>query len=83
MGLSWTDFNYRSNICPGKICPVNICPYQEYLSCYWPDFDQILNVGSWDHLEQIFAPQKISTQKKIRQKKISKNKNFAPNKIFG
>ena len=25
----------------------------KYLSCYWPDFDQTLNVGSWEHLEQI------------------------------
>ena len=53
MGLSWTDFNYRSNICPGNICPGNICLYQEYLSCYWPDFDTTLKVGSWDYLEQI------------------------------
>ena len=29
------------------------CPYQEYLSCYWPDFDQTLKEGSWDHLRQI------------------------------
>ena len=27
--------------------------YQEYLSCYRPDFDQILKVGSLDHLKQI------------------------------
>ena len=27
--------------------------YQQYLSCYWPDFDQILNVGSWDLFEHI------------------------------
>ena len=24
-----------------------------YLSCYWPDFDQTLKVGSLDHFEQI------------------------------
>ena len=24
-----------------------------YLSCYWPDFDQIFKVGSGEHLEQI------------------------------
>ena len=53
LGLSWTDFNYCSNICPGNICPGNICPYQEYLSCYWPNFDQTLKVGSWIHFEQI------------------------------
>ena len=27
--------------------------YQQYLSCYWPDFDETLKVGSWEHLEQI------------------------------
>ena len=24
-----------------------------YLSCYWPDFNQTVMVGSWDPLEQI------------------------------
>ena len=27
--------------------------YHQYLSCYWFDFDQILNVGSWDLYEHI------------------------------
>ena len=36
--------------CPCDICP---CPYLEYLSCYLPDFDETLNVVSWEHLEQI------------------------------
>ena len=28
---------------------------QQYLSCYcyWPDFDETLKVGSWEHLDQI------------------------------
>ena len=26
---------------------------QQYLSCYGPDFDGTLQVGSWEHLEQI------------------------------
>ena len=26
---------------------------QQYLSCYWPDFDETLKVGSCEHLEQI------------------------------
>ena len=26
---------------------------QQYLSCYWPDYDQTLNVGPWEHLQQI------------------------------
>ena len=45
---------YRTDSnCQGEICPRNICPYQEYLSCYWSDFDETLQVGSWEHLEQI------------------------------
>ena len=45
--------NYQMDICPCNICPENICPYQQYLSCYWPDFDQIFKIGSWDNLELI------------------------------
>ena len=41
LGLSWTDSFCHSDICPG-----DICPDQEYLSCHWPDFDQMLNI-SW------------------------------------
>ena len=26
---------------------------QEYLSCHWPNFDETLSVGSWEHLEPI------------------------------
>ena len=26
---------------------------RQYLSCYWPDFDQTLKVGSWEHQEDI------------------------------
>ena len=48
-----TDSNCQGDICPHNICPRNICPYQEYLSCYWPDFDETLQVGSWEHLEKI------------------------------
>ena len=25
---------------------------QQYLSCYWPNYDDTLMVGSWEHLEQ-------------------------------
>ena len=28
-------------------------PPTKYLSCYQPDFDQTLNIGFWEHLEQI------------------------------
>ena len=34
-------------------CPGNICPYLEYLSCYFPDFNETLKVTSWEQLEQI------------------------------
>ena len=47
LGPSLTDANRHSDICPVNIiCHGNICPYQQYLSCYWPDFDQTLTVGS-------------------------------------
>ena len=26
---------------------------QQYLNCYWPDLDQTLNNGSWEHIQQI------------------------------
>ena len=45
----WSMVNNFQSI----ICPRNICPYQEYLSCYWPDFDETLQVGSWEHLEKL------------------------------
>ena len=41
LGPSLTHPNRHGDICPGNICPGDICPYQEYLSSYWPDFDQI------------------------------------------
>ena len=53
LGLFRKDLNYLVNFCPGKICPGDICPYKEYLRCYWPDFDETLNVPSWEHPEQI------------------------------
>ena len=45
LGASRTDSNYQVNICPGNICPGDICPHQEYLSCYWLNFDQTLKVS--------------------------------------
>ena len=39
-GPSLTDTNCHGEICPGNICNGNICKYQEYLSCYWTNFDQ-------------------------------------------
>ena len=48
LGSSWTDSKCHSDICPCNICSCDICLYQEYLSCYWSDFDQTLKVGSWE-----------------------------------
>ena len=33
--------------------PTTQTQHQLYLSCYWPDFDETLKVGSCEHLEQI------------------------------
>ena len=48
-----TDSTCHGDIYPDNICPSDICLYQEYTSCYWPDFDQTLKVASLDHLWQI------------------------------
>merc|ERR1712115_479200 len=53
LGTSRTDSNCHHDIFPDNICPGDICPYQQYLSCYWPDLDQTLNKGSWEHIQQI------------------------------
>ena len=53
LGTYTTDYKCHHNICPGNICPCDICPYQQYLSCYWPNFDQTLSKGSWEHIGQI------------------------------
>ena len=45
LGPFWTYPNCHNEICRGNISPCNVCPYQEYFSCYWPDFDRFL-----DHL---------------------------------
>ena len=50
LGKPRTDSISYGDICPSNICFGDICPYQKYLSCYWPDFDQSLKIGSWDHL---------------------------------
>ena len=52
-GTYTTDYNCHHNICPGNICPGDICPYQQYLSWIWPNLDQILNKGSWEHIQRI------------------------------
>ena len=45
--------NCHYDICPGNIFPGDICPYKQYLSRYWPNFDQTFNEGSWEHIQQI------------------------------
>ena len=55
IGTFRTDFNYQVDICLGNICLGKICSYQDPLSCYWPNVDQTLKVGSWEHLEQILT----------------------------
>ena len=53
LGTSRTDFNCNGDICPGNICPRTIYLYLNFLSCYWPNFDQTSKVGFWDHLWQM------------------------------
>ena len=55
LGPSLTDANCVGDLCTGKICPGDIYPYQEYFSCYWPNFDQTF----WP---LIFGPQFFWTQ---------------------
>ena len=45
-----TAVNCSGDICPFNICYGHTCTYQEYLSCYWPDVIQTLEVGSWPSL---------------------------------
>ena len=58
MGTSRTDSSCPDDICPGNICPRDICPIFGSIN-FWeptyfgPNFDETLQVGSWEHLEQI------------------------------
>ena len=38
---------------------------QQYLSCYWPNFDETLKVSSWEHLEHIYDSQHDNCQDNI------------------
>ena len=53
LGPYWTDLYLLCDICQGNICHGDIRPYQEYLICYWSDFDQTLKVVSWDNFLQM------------------------------
>ena len=85
LGPFLTYSNCHYDIFSGNICPCDICPYQEYLSCHWPDFDQTLKVGPWDHLKHIptvtvkFMKNFI---KKIHQKNFAKI-IFGPQTFLG
>ena len=50
---SFSISDCHHDVCLANICPDNLCPYQQYLSCYWQNFDQTLNKGSWEHIEHI------------------------------
>merc|ERR1712208_30106 len=51
---------------------------RQYLSCYLPDFNKTLKLGSWDHKK--FAP-KNSTKKNVAKRKCTE-KNFRKIKFF-
>ena len=53
LNLSWVrhenDFAYHPP-------PTTQTQCYQYLGCYRPYFDETLNIGSWEHLEQILSP---------------------------
>ena len=42
---------------------------QQYLSCYWPDINQTLKIGSWDEQQQ----QQLQQQKQTNNNKNNNN----------
>ena len=81
-----TDANPHSDLCPGNICPGNICPYQEYLSCYWPNFDQTFWTQFFAGFK-FFDPKFLWTQNFVDSKflwtqKIFDLKLYQPKKIL-
>ena len=72
---SITDANCHGNICQGNICPGDICPYQQYLSCYWSDFDQTF----WTHN---FRGPKCSWTKLLQTQIFFWSKIFLDTKFF-
>ena len=84
LGPFLTYSNCHYDIFSGNICPCDICPYQEYLSCHWPDFDQTLKVGPWDHLKHI-PTVTVKFMKNFIKKNLPKKillQKFLPKKIF-
>ena len=48
------NLNTRLGLTTKWLCtphPLTETQCQQYLSCYWPDFDETSNVDSWEHLE--------------------------------
>ena len=43
--------------CHGDIYPGNICPYQQFLSCYWSDFDQTFRTQFFFQTQNLFQTQ--------------------------
>ena len=86
LGPSLTDANCHSDICPGNICPGNICPYQEYLSCYWPNFDQTFWTRFFAGFEflwtQNFVDSKFLWTQKIFDLKLYQPKKILDQKLF-
>ena len=46
------DWHYSDHIPPTHPPYQQLMFRQQYLSCYWPDLDQTLNKGSWEHIQQ-------------------------------
>ena len=72
MGPSLTDAKCHGDIYPGNICPSNICPYQEYLSCYWHNFDHTFltqSYGALNFVDNIFLDQTFFDQNIFGTKK--------------
>ena len=64
---SLTKDNPQGDICPGNICPSNTCQYQQYLSCYWPDF----YLQYWiDSLAQLVSPSVALPAELVQGKKL-------------
>ena len=55
VNLNWRWVWYENDFAHHHHHPPQQTQCQQYLSCYWPDFDQTLKIGSWKHLEQIPA----------------------------
>ena len=52
---------------------------QQYLSCYWPDFNQTLKLGSWDEQQQQQQQQLQQPQQQEQQHLQQTNNNNIKN----